>query len=513
MRFLVPSTAKSSIPVQLIWMMRLLATIALGCGAFLSWRSLHAGPVPGCGGGSAWDCDHVLTSSWSRWLEIPVSYLGTLIYAGILLTLMLMRPVVSARWQKTAWGLFSALAVMAAISAIWFTGIQVFAIGKLCPYCLIIHSCGLLIFVLAVMGTKRYGSLDTSPDGPEPGNRMGLAVAGGVLGGAVLILGQIFVPHDTFVVEQFESDGDTAVATDDAEPSQLGAPGADENADADITFAAPGEFDAPREIPVPSDVPVPGGIGVTRESVAAGKDDSRHEPTIELPDEFADDLREPTAVAMKPNSVHTALKPITAKRQLSLFPSADPINVYEFPVLGDVEAPNLIVELVDYTCPQCREMYHHIEAARQHYGDQMAVVVRLIALERSCNPYVSRDHPKHKNACKYVRLALAIWHSDPTKFAEFHHWLMGPEKIPDIQEASAFAVELIGAEELKSSVRSAATMGMLGDNHRLWKRIDRKLPILFAGGRLMHGMPRSDEDFIERLSERLALNAASTSQH
>ena len=116
MRFLVPPTAKPPVPSLLIWTLRLLATIAFGCGAFISWQSLQSGPVPGCGGGSTWDCDHVLTSTWSRWLEIPVSYLGTLTYAGILVALMLLGPKAASRWQKAGWSLLVPLVVMAAIS-------------------------------------------------------------------------------------------------------------------------------------------------------------------------------------------------------------------------------------------------------------------------------------------------------------------------------------------------------------------------------------------------------------
>ena len=52
-------------------------------------------------------------------------------------------------------------------------------------------------------------------------------------------------------------------------------------------------------------------------------------------------------------------------------------------------------------------------------------------------------------------------------------------------------------------------MGMLGGNHLLWNRIGVNLPMLFAGGRLIRGMPRSDEHFIETLAKQLPLNTVS----
>ena len=512
MRFSVPAAAKSPVPLVLIWTLRILAVIAFGCGIFLSWQSLQSGPVPGCGGGSAWDCDHVLTSTWSRWLEIPVSYLGTLTYAGILVALMLLGPKVSSRWQTIGWSLLVPLVVMAAVSAVWFTGIQFFTIGKFCFYCLITHSCGFMILVLMCIWINQYQCLNISPRDSRLGKWglgkwLGLWLTGGLLGGAMLILGQIVFPHDTFVVEEYDSTEVEAPQGNEAEDNLVfDAPGAGDTADANVTFAAPSEFNAPTEFNAPSEFVAPS-------EPEAGSDDELTDTSSEQSsDYFADDLLEPTRLATNhaATGVHTTQKPIPANRKHRFYRLADEINVYEFPVLGDVEAPNLIVELVDYTCPQCRDMYHNVEAARQYFGDQMAVVVRPIALERSCNPYVTQDHPKHKNACIYVRLALAVWHSEPTKFEEFHAWLMGPETIPNVEEASAFAAELIGEEQLKASVRSVDVIGMLGNNHQLWKRTGGTLPFLFAGGRLIRGVPRNDQHFIDTLTKQLPLEPVST---
>ena len=77
---------------------------------------------------------------------------------------------------------------------------------------------------------------------------------------------------------------------------------------------------------------------------------------------------------------------------------------------------------------------------------------------------------------------------------------MGPENVPELPTASSFAAELIGVEELRAAVKDTEILGMLGENHRLWNRIGGNLPLIFAGQRLIRGMPRDDDHFIETLS-------------
>ena len=60
-------------PQKLVWTLRALCTVALVISGYLSWAALNKSGVAGCGGGSAFDCDHVLSSRWSNWFAAPVS--------------------------------------------------------------------------------------------------------------------------------------------------------------------------------------------------------------------------------------------------------------------------------------------------------------------------------------------------------------------------------------------------------------------------------------------------------
>ena len=45
-------------------------------------------------------------------------------------------------------------------------------------------------------------------------------------------------------------------------------------------------------------------------------------------------------------------------------------------------------------------------------------------LDTECNKLILDQHPDHKQACRYAKLALAVWATKPTEFAGFHDWLM-----------------------------------------------------------------------------------------
>ena len=489
-----------------LWFTRVLALVAFSSGLYLSWRSTQAGPVPGCGG-STFDCDHVVTSAWSRWMGIPVSYLGCATYLALLVGLCLIRTppftseVIRAR-QRLAWTFIVPLAVMASLSAIWFTYLQLFEIGKLCPYCLVTHGCGLMLsIVVAVLLLPRYMRANTTS---EAGNRtwMSILVTGGVLGAASLVLGQQFFPHSTMVIV------DEVQVSQTSNAATFGAPGqtnADTSTDDDQFFmaapgtTAPGITESGTEDTVQEGIDGKANSTANRaqKNIGATTEDSSVDTTSESLDDDLADIASAPVVAEKTSAV--------GRHRFYFFMRSDPIDAYEYPILGSPDAKYLIVEVVDYTCHHCREMYHHVEAARQHYGDDLAVLVRPVALEKQCNPYLKSQLPAHVNACRYARLALAIWTVSPNKFSEFHHWLLGPETIPSLESAAAFANELIGADALREAIQSREALDMLGENHRLWNGIGGTLPYVFAGRRLIQGMPRDDKDFIKTLDSLLGV--------
>src|SRR5262249_36311973 len=84
----------------LLFAVRLLTATAIGLAAYLLWVSLSGGAVAGCGPDSS--CDKVLHSRWSRWLGLPVSAPGLLMYAGILTATFWLRRKVPPAQQRQA---------------------------------------------------------------------------------------------------------------------------------------------------------------------------------------------------------------------------------------------------------------------------------------------------------------------------------------------------------------------------------------------------------------------------
>ena len=121
----------------------LLAAIAISVSGYLAYVGLTESKVAGCDGG-LFNCDHVLTSRWSQVLGIPVSIPAIGLYAIVIGALVVVRRG-TALVSRTAWMTLSVMSIAAAASAVWFVGLQVFSIGHFCPYCLIVHSCGILL--------------------------------------------------------------------------------------------------------------------------------------------------------------------------------------------------------------------------------------------------------------------------------------------------------------------------------------------------------------------------------
>ena len=123
-------------------------------------------------------------------------------------------------------------AVSAGLAAIWFTGIQVFHLEHLCPWCLGAHSCGVILAAI-VLWHRPFSFGSTS------------ALSGiSAVGIAGLIAAQVMIePEEQFTVETYE-DPATEASTDD-EGVQMAAFESPMDFEAPVEFASPVEFAPP----------------------------------------------------------------------------------------------------------------------------------------------------------------------------------------------------------------------------------------------------------------------------
>ncbi len=136
------------------WLKGLIALLCLIAAGMSLWLSVEKwsgriDSLAGCGAGSG--CANVLGSKWSVVFgHVPVSAFSFLLYVLIFLSLGLN---LGARAEAARW--FRSLAAwMCLWAAVWFTGLQVWVIGALCPYCMTMHGVGVLLGLTILVGER-----------------------------------------------------------------------------------------------------------------------------------------------------------------------------------------------------------------------------------------------------------------------------------------------------------------------------------------------------------------------
>ena len=444
-----PSAIRSDAPVRpgVLVAIRLLAFVAMGISAYLSYVSMTGDRIVGCGPDSG--CDHVLKSRWAYFLNIPVSMLALVVYSLILgasFRLSLKRePAV----QRTTWAWLVGCAVLVLAAAVWFVGLQVFVVRAICPFCMTAHVCGALAGIL-ILAKAPLRSPAAKPWELEKlvfvaPRTLRRAVIVALLALAVLIAGQVNYQRRTLVVKPIE--GGTNVA-------------------ASITSKTPAQTVASNPSPAP-----PIAASVTNTPAAA----------------------------------------TSTKRLVPIYSGQFQLDASEVPILGAPTNQHVIVSLFDYTCHHCRAMHPLLVEAQQMFSNRLAILSLPMPLDPGCNVTMTKAHPSHTNACAYARLGLAVWRADRRKHAEFDHWLMDGEKPPPLPEAQAKAAELVGLMKLDAAMAEGWTETQLKLNVAIYEVAYRagrgQMPQLIVGSNVALGTYAKPE-LLQLLSDNLGLKPA-----
>jgi uncharacterized membrane protein len=379
------SPAVRAMPAWLLWA-RILLVIATAGASYLAWVAIHNGPVAGCGLESG--CNAVLQSRWAYWFDLPVSVPAVLVYLALLGATVLWRKKTSPDDERGSWVAIIVLSVIVAGSALWFVGLQVFAIHAFCKYCLTAHACG---FVAALLCLKNI-PLAADPDTPMwaagsgkrgvPRSAIFSLVLTGLAGVAVLAGGQALVQKQRNVVKVLTNTS-VATGTNHAAPPVLGQP-------AEAAAASPNaRLVAPRMLSLYSnqflikldDVPMIGSPDAPRVVVC---------------------LLDYTCPHC--HALHRILAEASQSRQFS-----NQLGVVCLPVT---------------LSPQCNPFIQQADM----------------------NAHAST------NSCDYARLGLAVWRAKPEAHRQFDDWMFAGAKPPPLKEAEDYAAQLVGADKLKSAL-------------------------------------------------------------
>ncbi|MCC7204853.1 MAG: thioredoxin domain-containing protein [Phycisphaeraceae bacterium] len=416
------------------------ALAAVAVTAYLTIHALQSSSIAGCAAGSS--CDQVLRNSASRWLGVPVAGLALLSYLAVLA--LLVAP--ARRFAHIVWALILALGLTAIAAAIWFTGLQLFSLHAICPWCMAAHLLGLLT------GTLILAAVLSHPNLRRPRVLIAAAVLAAV-GLTLLIGGQQLMPSATYAV----------LAT------------------------------SPTPAPAPAD-PILAGAQRTAASNAL--------PQLNLgPNDPLATLFAPTKITA---GYDTGIGP---DRRLRIPDAAEPIDPRRMPILGSPDAKHLLILFFDYTCNHCRQLHHQLERAMTRYGDQIGIVLINFPLNSECNPHVgSIANDEYRYSCAYARLAAAIWIAAPDKFATFDAWAMQGVRPRPVDIAAQYAIDLVGQENLSRTLAAGDVEDMISRNITLGSDLPQKsLPLLLMDGSYMVGAPERSIELYQTLENKLGI--------
>ena len=175
---------------------------------------------------------------------------------------------------------------------------------------------------------------------------------------------------------------------------------------------------------------------------------------------------------------------------------AFPVNVGEFPTLGSIDAEHFVAHLFDYTCPACRKLHPDLVAAQQPNQQHVALTFIPMPLDAACNPGVPQTAYIHLNGCTYAKLGLAVWRTKPEAYLSFDHFMFQGEFPPGVEQATAYAAQLIGQDTLTKVLadRQLDVMLRVGISMFYSPVLERKvLPILMTPEKIFYGYPEPAE--------------------
>lgn len=490
----------------LVWALRALCALALGTSGYLAWTAMNAVEVYGCSG-DVFDCGHVLSSGWSKWFGIPVSLPAFALYASLLAVLCFVHQNTPPRLLQHIWQALMVGGTMAGLAAVWFIGLQLFAIQHFCVYCLVAHSCGLTI--AGIVWWLR----------PLDLRQMTAAGSAAAFGLLVLITGQLLTPEpQTYIVEHFddvqEFAANSAESESDDEEQLFAAP------DDDI-FAPPGDvFEAPSPI---SDSPpaidadevvsdeesrqdsAPQPSGKTEEAAKADQsvddkkaveNDTRGTDSVEhssprvaaslllffspsmsstlqmLNVQSVESLDEKEQQEPKDADTAESVEAVSPEpRIISAAGGRFRLNAAQWPILGKPTAKFVVVEMFDYTCPHCRNSHRTLKEAFRKYGDDLAIIALAVPLNPACNSSATSRSAQNADACELARISIAVWRVAPDRFREFHDWLFDGGRNRTAAEARKHADQLVGKDLLQKELSQKTASEYISRHVELYRKV------------------------------------------
>jgi uncharacterized membrane protein len=467
-------------PPGWLLLIRLLMVGAIGISGYLAFKSLSGGMVAGCGPES--NCDKVLHSRWAYWFGIPVSLPALLVYIAVLVLTFRLGSGLEPEKQRSVWPWLLAGAVLLSGAALWFIGLQMFALHTFCPFCMTGHTLGLVAAIILFANAP----IRPAPEKPwqqekqvwlSPGIAHKFAVAA-VIALAVLAAGQTLHRQKLFSVQ-----GVAPIAVQNS--TNVVSP---TNGVSSVTAS-------------------------TNQLVSAEHVTPSVAPATNTPPASA------SPPAIGPQSVPAFITPTNAlggnvvNHRLQIYRGLFQFDLREVPVLGSPDAPYAMLSLFDYTCHHCRQMHPLLVDAQRIFSNKLAIVNLPMPLDARCNYTVRRTPTAHTNACAIAKLGLSVWRANPAKQTQFDDFVFGPEKPPTIQQAVGYAEQLVGTEALTKAAQDPWVEEQMRRSISIYATNyfhirNGSMPQLMINTNLITGTLEKTKDILQVLEKQLGLRAS-----
>jgi uncharacterized membrane protein/thiol-disulfide isomerase/thioredoxin len=408
------------------WIFLLAVVVAFGIATYLTWMKVtgRISNLAGCGTGDG--CGSVLQGRWASWMGIPVSAWAMPVYGG-LIALAVKGFDAGLRRQLV----FVGTCVLAA-AAIWFVIIQAVIEKHFCAYCLTMHACSVVAFVIAARQAYR------SKEDRAMILTRGVAISS--LAALALVLGQVWGPAPA-----------THVMTE-------------------VNLASADAIETRKLV---TETPPVKGTPVKASSA----------------------------------------NPEDMGRIVSYLGGNLSMPISRVPHLGPTDAPYVMVEIFDYTCPGCRKLHGHLHELMEKHPGKFAVIVLPCPLDRECNRHVSPVEPGKRNphifACDFAKLALAVWFTAPAHFAEYHEQLFDGQGRLTPTSARIIAEQYTSREDLEKTMSNPFVEQLLNFNintYEKMKKVKRGIPkLIIVDNKVLHGNTNDRKTLIQEVEQALGL--------
>ncbi len=182
----------------------------------------------------------------------------------------------------------------------------------------------------------------------------------------------------------------------------------------------------------------------------------------------------------------------------------------DYPRLGPVDAPHVVILFGDYACPHCHELSDQLIEAVDHFRGQLAVLRVMSPLNGACNPVVAGQPvpPRYASSCDLARLALAVNAIDPKAYEQFERWAARNATTPVLPEALDAALKFVSREALTQQLSTREiddTLARHVDVFQTIAPIKRTLPVLVMDNYYVTGTPARPAELLELLETRIGL--------